>query len=173
MKWEYGGPLWTMLGDSEDMLVILGSSFGSLIRPDLIKTKVASGWENTPKGAGLLTATNSCIKQLAQNQVLPTVGEMMTSKQHSRDLFWYRPATFHADYNQYCNQSCLVIHEIARSGSSTCTQMREPGELQEDGAVVFGCASSYHKSLERSQNEVQKHRIRMNRRSFHVHDHYV
>ncbi|KUL83211.1 hypothetical protein ZTR_10023 [Talaromyces verruculosus] len=59
MKWEHGGPLWTMLGDSEDMLVILGSSFGNLIRPDLAKTKVTSGWENIPKGAELLTATNS------------------------------------------------------------------------------------------------------------------
>jgi ankyrin repeat protein len=173
MKWEHGGPLWTMLGDSEDMLVILGSSFGNLIRPNLAKTKVASGWETIPMGAELLTATNSCIKHLGQNQVLPTVNGMLASKQHSGDLFWYSPATFHTDCNQYCNQSCLVIHEIARSGSLTCTQTRNPRELQEEGAVVFGCASTYHKSLERRKSETQKHRARMNRRPFQVHDHYV
>lgn len=33
MKWKRSGPLWTMLTDIEDMLVIMGSSFGNLIRP--------------------------------------------------------------------------------------------------------------------------------------------
>lgn len=144
MKWEHGGPLWTMLGDTQDMLVILGSAFGSLISPSLERTKVVSGWENVPKGAGLLTATNSCVKQLARKQVLLPLDE--------RDggmLFWYRPAGLHADCNRYCNESCRIIHEIAQRRTQQCTEMKNPRILKEDGAVVFGCASLYHQSLER------------------------
>lgn len=152
MKWENSkGPSWAMLGDTEDMLVILGSCLGGdLICPDLEATRVASGWEVTPKRAGLLTATNWCVKKLAQNQVLTTVGEIMASKQRGGDLFWYRPAAFHLDCNHFCNQSCLLIHEIAQRGTNTCTETRNPQKLPDDGAVIFGCASSYHKSLKQA-----------------------
>uniref|UniRef100_A0A093UL03 Ankyrin-3 n=1 Tax=Talaromyces marneffei PM1 TaxID=1077442 RepID=A0A093UL03_TALMA len=72
MKWENGGgPMWTMLGDTEDMVVILGSRLGNLIRPDPVTAfESARKWKTTPKLAGLLTATNSCVEQLALKRVL-------------------------------------------------------------------------------------------------------
>jgi ankyrin repeat protein len=150
MKWEFGsGPIWTTLGDTEDMVVIMGSRLGDLLYPDLLKTKVMSGWETVPSGAGLLAATNLCVMHLTQKRVLQTPSEIAASKQHSESkLFWYRP-TLHRDCNELCNESCLTIHEITRQGSRTCTETRAPRKLPNDGAVVFGCASFYHKSLKR------------------------
>lgn len=150
MKWGIGsGPIWTTLGDTEDMVVIMGSRLGDLLYPDLLKTKVMSGWETVPSGAGLLTATNPCVMHLAQKRVLQTPSEIAASKQHSESrLFWYRPS-LHPDCNHLCNGSCLVIHEITRQGTRTCTETRAPRKLPNDGAVVFGCASFYHKSLKR------------------------
>ncbi|RAO70059.1 uncharacterized protein BHQ10_006071 [Talaromyces amestolkiae] len=145
MKWKNGGPKWAMLGDTHDMLVILGSCLGDLVRPDLEKTIVTSGWETTPKGAGLLTATNSCVLQLAQKRILLTVNEM-TPKQPSKKLFWYRP-TVHPGCN--CYNACLSIHEITQNGTKTCTKTQDPRKLEFHGATVFGCANPYHKSLER------------------------
>jgi hypothetical protein len=145
MKWKDGGPMWAMLGDSKDMLVILGSCLGELICPDLERISVTSGWESIPKGAGLLTATNSCVLQLAQKEVLLTVSQM-TPEQPSEKLFWYRP-TIHPDCN--CHNFCLSIHEITQKGIKTCTETRAPRRLQDNGATVFGCASPYHKSLKK------------------------
>lgn len=145
MKWKDGGPMWAMLGDTNDMLVILGSCLGDLICPDFEKIRVTSGWETIPKGAGLLTATNSCVLQLVQKEILLTV-DQLTPEQRSEKLFWYRP-TIHPDCN--CHNACLSIHEISQKGIRPCTETRAPRRLQDNGATVFGCASQYHKSLER------------------------
>lgn len=145
MEWKDGSPMWAMLGDTHDMLVILGSCLGDLVRPDLEKIMVNSGWETTPKGAGLLTATNSCVLQLAQKEILLTVDQMKL-KQRNEKLFWYRP-TVHPGCN--CYNACMSIHEITQKGTKTCTKTQKPQKLETNGATVFGCANLYHKSLKR------------------------
>ncbi|KAH8703635.1 hypothetical protein BGW36DRAFT_414097 [Talaromyces proteolyticus] len=138
---------WQSGRDTEDMLVILGSNFGDLICPDLQKTKVYREWETVPDHAGLLTATPTCLMQLMQKQVLIPFKDKMASKQAGGELLWYRPMS-HKDCNQFCTRSCLLIHEITRRSDQTCTTMNPPRELDNYGAIVFGCASLYHKSLE-------------------------
>jgi hypothetical protein len=56
---------WWLLGKEEDMIVVFGCGSGQLIKPDLQKTKVISGWETIPNKSELLTASMPCIEKLA------------------------------------------------------------------------------------------------------------
>jgi hypothetical protein len=158
IRLEKNSPAWTMLGDLENTLVILGSDFGNLIQPN---TKVPSGWETIPQQAGLLAATSSSIAKLLQSKILTPFIEKETTQ--CEGLVWYRP-TAHPDCNQFCNGSCMVIQEIMRQNDKPCTEKKTPRKLQQDGAVVFGCASLYHKSLERQA--VRPSRMEQFKKSF-------
>lgn len=143
IRLERNSPTWTMLGNTENVLVILGSDFGDLIQPS---TKVPSGWETVPQQAGLLAATSSSVTQLLERKVLTSFAE--SEPKDRGGLIWYRPRA-HPDCNLFCNGSCMVIQEIMSQTDKPCTEKQAPRKLKEGGAVVFGCASHYHKSLER------------------------
>ena len=142
---------WWDIALNTDTLVVFGSNFGQLIRPDPERSLVCQSWSPVPTNSSLLTASARCMMYLARKCDIRDT----SYRKVAEGLEWHTPKGSHL-YGEVCNgthcEKCIFIQELRstskmpwhRSGKNTAAA--EAIEL--DGALIIGSVN-YYKSLKR------------------------
>jgi len=126
---------WWPLVEENNIVVLFGRDFGSLIRPDLEKSKPYCGWESVPSQAELLTASMPVFRSLMYKYEDP--------HQVASGLFWQKPTKRDCPPCGNCTDGCLYVQGLIdrRPGKG----MRPNKRLLRSDAVIFGDIKHYHK----------------------------
>lgn len=137
---DHEAPWWDLV-NSMDALVILGSGFGSIIRPKS-KTKNPIEPTNIPSGSRLLIASKPCINVLKTSDR----GAFIIGSLEWRSVKGRPPSC-----NMYCDErSCRCIQVLRKETSSVFhSDPTEPPKRKvlEAQAVIFGESEHYHAAL--------------------------
>ena len=123
-----GGDWYRIASENPDIVVLFCNGLGAPIKAGEDE-KSCRSWTPTPEGNDYLTATVSCLKQLAEDH-----GDSSSSLKLTPSLYWHRPP------------GTKIFEDCDYGGESGCNRLQDlkrkdfnaPDTLEAHGAVIFG-----------------------------------
>lgn len=149
---------WTHLARDIDAIVLFGSGFEDIIRPQ--EESIAGlchMWKSVPKGKDYLTASVPMMNQLYEQ-----AGSKLTRKHlTSTHLQWHRGGQLweRCKHTKLFSCACSRLQQVVSGNSIKIGSVSDPGLLEEKGAVIFGQASD---TLISTVSELLKPKVNQN-----------
>ena len=147
---------WVDLINDVDCLVIFATGLGEIIRPVSDLSRLCRPWRTLPKGKDFLAA-GVPIMELLYSEAGSRLTHTHLSTSH---LQWHRGSTLFERCSDMTSNRCKCdrTQQIYQDSLfKTFGHVRPPGDLEENGCVVFGQAHHSwkpHKNIARRQNAV-------------------
>lgn len=131
---------WTDLARDIDAVVLFGSGFEDIIKPnEESMAGLCHVWKSVPKGKDYLTASVPMMNQLYEQAGSKLTRKHLTSthlRWHHGGQLWER-----CESTKPFSCSCNRLQQVVSEYSTKFGSVSDPGPLEENGAVIFGQAS--------------------------------
>jgi hypothetical protein len=131
---------WTQLARDIDAVVLFGSGFEDIIKPNEESMEgLCHVWKRVPKGKDYLTASVPMMNQLYEQAGSKLSRKYLTSthlRWHQGGKLWERCESSHP-----FSCSCSRLQQVVSDCFTQLGRISDPSPLEEKGAVIFGQAS--------------------------------